>query len=49
MIERRAFGLIVLRAQFYPVPVLEAIGRNYKQTEAVPMNGFSYLILRPVE
>src|SRR5690606_260766 len=47
MIESRAFGLIVLRAQFYPVPVLEAIGRHYSPVETVPMNGFNYLILRP--
>jgi hypothetical protein len=47
MIDNRAFDLIVLRAQFYPVPVLEAIGRNYERTEVVEMNGFQYLILRP--
>ncbi|MAS34603.1 MAG: hypothetical protein CL610_11385 [Anaerolineaceae bacterium] len=47
MIEDRTFGLIVLRAQFYPVPVLQAIGRNYTQTESIRMNGFEYLMLRP--
>jgi hypothetical protein len=47
MIESRDFGLIVLRAQFYPIPVLEAIGRHYSQVESVLMNGFNYLILRP--
>jgi hypothetical protein len=48
MLDNRAFGLMVLRAQFYPVPVLEAIGRNYERTEVIEMNGFQYLILRPM-
>jgi 4-amino-4-deoxy-L-arabinose transferase-like glycosyltransferase len=48
MIDSRAFDLMVLRAQFYPVPVLEAIGRNYERTEVITMNGFRYLILRPL-
>lgn len=47
MIEAQAFGLIVMRAQFYPVPVLEAIGGGYQRDEIVQMNGFDYLILRP--
>lgn len=48
MIDSRAFDLMVLRAQFYPVPVLEAIGRNYERTEVITMNGFQYLILHPL-
>lgn len=47
MIEQQDFSMIVLRAQFYPTRVLQAIGRAYQQTETVEMNGFSYLILRP--
>jgi hypothetical protein len=47
MIQNHEFGLIVLRAQFYPTNVLIAIGQNYTQTDAVQMNGFRYLILRP--
>jgi 4-amino-4-deoxy-L-arabinose transferase-like glycosyltransferase len=49
MIEAREFGLVILRAQFYPVPVLEALGQNYamEETETVRMNGFNYLLLRP--
>ncbi len=47
MIEDRAFGLIILRAQFYPVPVLQAIDRHYMQVETVQMNGFDYIIKRP--
>lgn len=48
MIENQEFGLIILRAQFYPTPVLEAIGRAYERTEIIRMNGFDYLILRPI-
>ncbi len=47
MIEQQEFGLIILRAQFYPQEVLVAISRAYEQTDTVLMNGFNYLILRP--
>jgi len=47
MIENQEFGLIVLRAQFYPPAILRAIGDAYTHDEEVPMNGFSYIILRP--
>jgi hypothetical protein len=47
MIERREFGLIILRAQFFPTPVLEAIGQHYERTDPIVMNHFEYLILRP--
>jgi hypothetical protein len=47
MIEQREFGLIILRAQFYPVPVLETMGQHYRITETVSMNGFDYLLLHP--
>jgi hypothetical protein len=49
MIEAREFGLVVMRAQFYPTDVLQAIARNYEQVEIVPMNGFNYLIFHPLE
>lgn len=48
-IENQVFGLIIFRAQFYPVPVLEAIGDHYVIEETISMNGFEYLILRPVQ
>jgi hypothetical protein len=48
MIEQQEFGLIILRAQFYPVPVLETMGQHYHITETVSMNGFDYLLLLPV-
>lgn len=47
MIEAQTFGLIVLRAQFYPDPVLRAIAAHYEHTESIPMNGFDYLLLYP--
>ena len=47
MLDRQAFGLIILRAQFYPDVVLQAISRAYTQTDSITMNGFNYLILSP--
>lgn len=49
MLEAQAFDTIVLRAQFYPPPVLEAIGQNYETQELVQMNGFVYCIMFPRE
>ncbi|MBC8100658.1 MAG: hypothetical protein H7Y11_14555 [Armatimonadetes bacterium] len=47
MLERQDFGLIILRAQFYPEPVLIAIHTYYVQRETITMNGFGYMILYP--
>jgi hypothetical protein len=47
MIENREFGLVILRASFYPEPVLDAIHNAYKASETIHMNGFDYVILRP--
>jgi len=47
MIEQQTFGLIILRAQFYPIPILEEIGQHYTIEEVIKMNGFDYSILRP--
>ena len=47
MINRRAFDIIVLKAEFYPRPVLIAIGQNYEPVETIIMNGFDYRILKP--
>jgi hypothetical protein len=47
MIQERRFGLVVFRAQFYPPPVLEAIGQNYEVVDHIEMNGFTYALLRP--
>ncbi len=45
MIEEQAFGLIILRAMFYPEDVIDAIFANYSQTETIRMNGFDYMLL----
>jgi Dolichyl-phosphate-mannose-protein mannosyltransferase len=47
MIAQKAFGLIVLRAQFYPPTVLDAIGQAYHPADTIHMNGFDYIIMRP--
>ncbi len=47
MVENQEFGLIVLRAQFYPHPVLIAITQAYGQVDTIEMNGFGYIIMRP--
>ena len=47
MIERQEFGVIVLRAQFFPPQILEAIGQAYTHGETILMNGFDYLLLYP--
>jgi len=47
MIHDQAFGVIVLRAQFYPPPVLQAIGLRYEPIEDIWMNGFQYRLLGP--
>jgi hypothetical protein len=46
-LNRQEFGVIVFRAQFYPQPVLDAVGQNYKPVETLCMNGFYYYILWP--
>lgn len=46
-LEAQRFGLIILRAQFYPTPMLEVMGQHYGITQTIRMNGFEYLILEP--
>lgn len=46
-IDAQAFGLVVLRAQFYPDPILQAIGRAYQPMSEIRMNGFTYRLLGP--
>jgi hypothetical protein len=48
MIRQQAFDLVVMRAQFYPPPVLAAIGQHYGLVEHIPMNGFTYIIMKPL-
>ena len=48
MINERRFGLVILKAEFYPRDVLEAIGKNYdRQYPSTQMNGFDYWLLTP--
>jgi 4-amino-4-deoxy-L-arabinose transferase-like glycosyltransferase len=49
MLERQEFGLVILRALFYPRDVIDAIYENYEQTETIHMNGFDYMILTPIQ
>ncbi len=47
MIEAQAFNVLILRADFYPEPVLEAMLNAYALAETIPMNGFEYRVYRP--
>ncbi|MCB8943274.1 MAG: hypothetical protein H6658_05925 [Ardenticatenaceae bacterium] len=47
MLDNQAFDTVVLRAQFYPPPVLDMIGQRYETVELVQMNGFVYCIMQP--
>ncbi|MCA9926135.1 MAG: hypothetical protein KC421_27375 [Anaerolineales bacterium] len=47
MLNAQAFDTVILRAQFYPPPVLDAIGQQYETVELVKMNGFVYCLMRP--
>jgi hypothetical protein len=46
-VNRQTFDLVIFRAQFYPPPVLQAIGQNYQPVDHVCMNGFAYHLLWP--
>jgi hypothetical protein len=46
-INRQEFSVVIFRAQFYPPPVLDAIGQSYQPVEHLCMNGFYYHILWP--
>lgn len=47
MLDEQAFDTVILRAQFYPPPVLDVIGQRYETTDLVAMNGFVYCIMEP--
>jgi 4-amino-4-deoxy-L-arabinose transferase-like glycosyltransferase len=47
MVENQGFGVIIFRAQFYPDPVLAAIGRHYRTVDLIEMNNFVYCVLHP--
>ncbi|MBN2003298.1 MAG: glycosyltransferase family 39 protein [Anaerolineae bacterium] len=48
MLNREEFGLVIMRAQFYPPPVLNAIGQHYGLVEHVALNGFQYIVMKPL-
>jgi len=47
LIHEQAFDVVVLRAQFYPDPVLKAIGARYAPIDDIWTNGFQYRVLGP--
>jgi hypothetical protein len=47
MLEEQAFDTVVLRAQFFPPAVLNALGQAYETTDLIEMNGFVYCVMRP--
>jgi hypothetical protein len=47
MLDQQAFDTIVLRAQFYPPPVLDMIGQRYETKNLIQMNGFVYCVMQP--
>ena len=47
MIDNESFGVIIFRAQFYPGPVLQAIGQHYETVDTIEMNNFVYCVLMP--
>lgn len=49
MINAQAFDTVVLRAQFYPPPVLDAIGQNYQTQELIQMHRFVYCVMHRKE
>ena len=49
MLDEQAFDTVVLRAQFYPPPLLDVIGQRYETKELVQMNGFVYCVMWPRE
>ena len=47
LIENHDIGLIIRRADLFPVPILLAIDEYYELDESVAMNGFNYELLIP--
>lgn len=47
LIENQDIGLIIRRADLFPVPILLSIDENYQLDETVAMNGFNYELWIP--
>ncbi|MDX1413732.1 MAG: hypothetical protein R3293_06045 [Candidatus Promineifilaceae bacterium] len=48
-LDKQEFNTVVLRAQFYPPPVLDMIGQRYETKHLIQMNGFVYCVMVPRE
>lgn len=47
MLYGQVFDTVILRAQFFPPAVLNALGQAYETTDLIQMNGFVYCVMRP--
>ncbi|QPC80756.1 hypothetical protein G4Y79_13660 [Phototrophicus methaneseepsis] len=47
MVENQEFALIILRASFYPDPMLQVVLERYTPQESISLNGFTYVFWRP--
>ncbi|MFC1959885.1 hypothetical protein ACFLYO_04170 [Chloroflexota bacterium] len=47
MLENQEFDALILRALFYPDPVLYQMMEAYNPERVIPMNGFEYIVFRP--
>lgn len=48
LIENQEFSIIIRRGDFFPEPVLVAIGTYYELDEVIEMNGFAYQLWIPI-
>ncbi|MBI2755295.1 MAG: hypothetical protein HYX52_01155 [Chloroflexi bacterium] len=46
-LQAKRYDTVVLNAQLYPQPVLDAIGRHYYLAQTVQLNGFTYQVFYP--
>ncbi len=46
-IEARRFGLVILTAQLYPAPVLDAIGQHYTTDDTMKVGSTAYQVMVP--
>ena len=46
-VDDHRYDVVVLNAQLYPEPVLQAIGRSYYLVRTVAMNGATFQIFLP--
>jgi len=46
-VEAQRFDFVILHAQLYPPPVLQAIGKHYYLHATVTVNGYNYQVFAP--